>query len=372
MNTEDLSGPLSATEVSLKEAATLDGSEYAEYPLSRLPYHWIKQSEDNSQTHLQLAHIRSALVVDVFNVILPKNKLFISEISYPNSLVTWKVPHKKEGKNITLTSNKKVVNIDEPTILIGGHNNHYHWILNWLPRIISWKKLSLKLMGIPHELKFAVHHGITQSHLDLLINQGVDKNSIIIMRPDVYRYYVRDAYIPNFFSSHCYYREVMDLYFEMKQTFSPGPDWAIYITRNGLGEPRRRVINESDLDLVLLKYGVKKVLLENLTVQEQIALFRGADAIIGAHGAGIANIVFAKRGADLLLFEDKNVSEFVELAMLCDVRCHISRPIQHVNTDYETKNPSFQTRNRDIIVDINRVEDFLKDVKQRKKSSRFI
>ena len=30
----------------------------------------------------------------------------------------------------------KIPTIEEPVILIGGHNNYYHWHSNWLPRIV--------------------------------------------------------------------------------------------------------------------------------------------------------------------------------------------------------------------------------------------
>ncbi len=51
----------------------------------------------------------------------------------------------------------------------------------------------------------------------------------------------------------------------------------------------------------LLRYGIEPVVLSGLDLDEQIALFRDARLVIGAHGAGLANIVFCQPGA--LLYE---------------------------------------------------------------------
>ena len=38
------------------------------------------------------------------------------------------------------------------------------------------------------------------------------------------------------------------------------------------------------------------------TVLEQAAMFQGAALVIGAHGAGLSNLVFCESGASLILF----------------------------------------------------------------------
>ena len=67
----------------------------------------------------------------------------------------------------------------------------------------------------------------------------------------------------------------------------------LYITRR---TARRRVINESELEPILARYGFEVVEAENLSLAEQIQLFSQAEAIAGPHGAGLTNIVFAPPG----------------------------------------------------------------------------
>ena len=54
------------------------------------------------------------------------------------------------------------------------------------------------------------------------------------------------------------------------------------------------------LDQNLARYGFEKVRLDDLSMEEQVDLFRHATHIAAAHGAGLSNIVFAERGVHVL------------------------------------------------------------------------
>ena len=76
----------------------------------------------------------------------------------------------------------------------------------------------------------------------------------------------------------------------------------VYVSRRKATQ--RRVVNEDEiLEQVLMPRGFHAFMLEDMTLPEQMALFRQAKAIVGAHGAGFSNAIFS-RGAPLLeLFE---------------------------------------------------------------------
>ena len=59
--------------------------------------------------------------------------------------------------------------------------------------------------------------------------------------------------------------------------------------------------NEDALVSALRSLGVVPVALETITPPDQIALFRNARLIVAPHGAGLANLVFTKRGACTVL-----------------------------------------------------------------------
>jgi hypothetical protein len=72
---------------------------------------------------------------------------------------------------------------------------------------------------------------------------------------------------------------------------------AIFIDRP---KGRRGAHNAAELDCLLVKYGIQRVDLSSMSFPEQIQLFRAAKLIIGAHGAGLANIVFCPPTAKII------------------------------------------------------------------------
>jgi capsular polysaccharide biosynthesis protein len=73
----------------------------------------------------------------------------------------------------------------------------------------------------------------------------------------------------------------------------PAGSRRLYVTRSS----RRRIVNEDELRATLERHGFSEVSAEGLSASEQIALFAQADAVIGVHGAGLANAVFCAPGA---------------------------------------------------------------------------
>lgn len=64
----------------------------------------------------------------------------------------------------------------------------------------------------------------------------------------------------------------------------------IFISRKGTS---RVIVNESECDEILGRYGYTKIYLEDLSIPNQVALFRCASHLVAIHGAGLSNLVFA-------------------------------------------------------------------------------
>ena len=73
----------------------------------------------------------------------------------------------------------------------------------------------------------------------------------------------------------------------------------IYISRKKANY--RKVVNEDDILPLLEAYNVQTYCLEDLSVWEQMELFRHAELIISPHGSGLANICFC--GEDVRILE---------------------------------------------------------------------
>lgn len=74
----------------------------------------------------------------------------------------------------------------------------------------------------------------------------------------------------------------------------------IFISREGAS--RRQIINQGELWQMLSTRGFELRILEKLTPNDQIELFYDAEAVVAAHGAGLANLVHSPHAAVLELF----------------------------------------------------------------------
>ena len=72
----------------------------------------------------------------------------------------------------------------------------------------------------------------------------------------------------------------------------------LYISRQG--DAKRLFPQETALEAALMRRGFAVVRPERLAIDEQIALFRGARAVVGCTGAGFANCIFCRPGARLV------------------------------------------------------------------------
>lgn len=76
---------------------------------------------------------------------------------------------------------------------------------------------------------------------------------------------------------------------------------SIYIHR-----ATRRLRNEREVQSLLSRHGVEIVRLEESSLGQQATLFADADMVIGFHGAGLANLVFARPGTRVVEIVDRD------------------------------------------------------------------
>lgn len=89
----------------------------------------------------------------------------------------------------------------------------------------------------------------------------------------------------------------------------------LFISRKGARG--RRLVNEDEV-LAALDSDFERVELESLGVADQIRLFAQAEVIVGPHGAGLANLLFASASARVveLVHEDSPPATYWQLARL--------------------------------------------------------
>lgn len=165
--------------------------------------------------------------------------------------------------------------------------NYYHWLFDVLPRLHL-------LEGVrPQIEKYALPEALSAVQLESLRYAGVNPSQIFpLVRGR--KVYCERLLVPSLPGSE-----------------GSVPDWTVQFLRSTFGapsrgrEPRRkiylsradaterRVVNEPELITLLEARGFDVVTPGDLSFREQVRLFADADTVVGAHGAGLANLVFA-------------------------------------------------------------------------------
>lgn len=95
----------------------------------------------------------------------------------------------------------------------------------------------------------------------------------------------------------------------------------VYVSRNDAD--RRRVADEERVFAALSDLGFSRVVLSELSVPEQAALFAGADVIVAPHGAGLTNLTYADDPVVVELFPEGDVrGQYYQLAKILDFEYH--------------------------------------------------
>jgi hypothetical protein len=97
---------------------------------------------------------------------------------------------------------------------------------------------------------------------------------------------------PDSISEPWMYSYVRDLYKHIWESVPKEKGKFVYISRKNART--RRVEQEDEVQKILVSLGFKIYYLETMTFEEQIKLFRSAEIIVGAHGAGLAHLIFCE------------------------------------------------------------------------------
>ena len=230
-----------------------------------------------------------------------------------------------------------------------GNSNYYHWLFDLLPKI----KLYSEIYDLK-DLDFLYTSKLKDFQLSSLIPLGI--NNIEVINSEKFRHIQADEVIstdhPSYYSGYVAHQSkyiplwivkwLRSVYLECAKKF-PCND-KIFIDRSLASSKHCQFINDHEVSKFLINKGFTKYRIEDLNFFEEIYLFNNANHIFGAHGAGLANLVFCKKG-----------TKVIEV-----------RPINHPNNMYEKlsdiNNLNYNLISTDIVKDHNYDGDILLDV----------
>ena len=207
--------------------------------------------------------------------------------------------------------------IDVAISLVGVlSKSYFHWIMEYLPNLQYWFEYTMRTGIKPKIIIDSSAPSFQREYLELL---GINSDHIIEWKTKKMK--VKNLIIPssNFTrmgndldhrSWYLYHKTGSDWLKQKLLHINYNPKMRIYISR---ADSDRIVVNESELVALLKSFGIEKVVLSDYSVNEQIALFQNAELVVGAHGAGLVNLIFAENCKVLELFPKERSLDFAHV-----------------------------------------------------------
>lgn len=177
-----------------------------------------------------------------------------------------------------------------------GDHSYYHFLLDILPRLAA-----LETSGVPEPDRWyaPLQHGFQRQILELA---GFLPGPEVIDADLVPHVHADKLLVPGFPDNHLR-TPPWTVSFIRERLRDPAlelvPGRRIYVTR-GTERNSRTVTNERELQEMLANRRFDLVDPGTMPVAEQIKVFAEAEWIVGPHGAGLANLVFASPGASVV------------------------------------------------------------------------
>lgn len=275
------------------------------YSLEDQQHQVLAESRYCEQTDYYLLSIRNALVMSYRGWVLTRKRDVLLESLYRpdindskgiSDIVIWPKPE---------IVHEKLFSANKPWIV----KNYYHWMLEFLPKISVYinppdERFANLLKDAKILLPFSPSGWMEQS-LSMI---GINKNQIYVA-PREHLRVDQLIFTPNYGKLYNLPLWAIDW---LRDRFSPymnqpvAKGKRIYISRRKAAT--RKVQNEEQVLQMLSKYGFEEILLEDLNLADQIALFSQAEVVVGPHGAGFSNMVFSTRATLIDIFEPNHVN----------------------------------------------------------------
>ena len=259
---------------------------------------------------IKKARIYTDLVQNV--AVILKNNL-IPEASFQkiNSHVKEEIHNvclKKGTPRIKIKKNGKLLSL----IQDASENNFSHWLLDILPRIKIFEQNN-SIADIDYFLLPELKYSFQRETLEILKipfnkilsdkqNRHIEANVLYVTgHPWHKKGNVQDEiiYIPEWIIN--WLREKFLANAEYKNVSEK-----IYIDRSDSLFSHCQIINSDEVWEFLKNEGFTKIKSTEITFKNQIGLFNSATTIVGAHGAGLTNMIFSKSNTNIIEFAPKN------------------------------------------------------------------
>ncbi len=187
--------------------------------------------------------------------------------------------------------------------LLGGENNYWHLLIDYLPRLVCLNEIDLNNTLIIINSDISDKFQLFILKIIKLMNLKNVKFIKINRINQLYKFeklFISSRPSINF--AYDFYEKIIGQFNDKK------PVKNIYVRRGNV--INRKVINENEVEELLLRYNYEIVDCFKLSVDEQIKKFSSAKNIIIVHGASLANLLFAPNNINVIEIRSNIDGEF--------------------------------------------------------------
>ena len=184
--------------------------------------------------------------------------------------------------------------MDEPVVLLGtdGAINYSHWLTRH-----ALKLALVEQAGIPSSVPFLINENPCAYQRDLLGLVGIPDDRLKpVPRGIVVRF--RELIVPVQLRNHAKMRLGIDwLRNRLGKLIEPAAQARDLLFISRRDAKNHALLNEAEIERELARRGFRTTVLSEMSFADQVRSFSRARAIVGPHGAGLTNLIFAPPGA---------------------------------------------------------------------------
>ncbi len=287
-------GPLGVLEIAPRATVDLRGAlaEVAVQPDVPQRATWMRRPASYEAPAAYLTRLSSGMVESRMGVVVHPDAGFMPE-SIRRPLKMGKHGYLLDGTGELVFPERKVVTVDAPALHLAlpFNRNYFHWMYEGLGRLLIARDF------LPPEARIAVRLRPPSFRSETLAALGIAPDRVVELPA---RRLVRfsELYVPPYTVTRDW--RLLPIVVHALRSFaasSLGGHGRLYVTRKASS---RHISNHAEVLETLGRLGFSELAAETLTVAEQIALFSRAEAVVGVHGAGLANAVFSAPGTLLV------------------------------------------------------------------------
>jgi hypothetical protein len=168
-------------------------------------------------------------------------------------------------------------------------HNFYHWMIDILPRLAPIARLGI-------EADYYLIDCLSSFQQTVLTALGIKRGQLI--QPHCRLLLEADQLIVPSLPTPACIRELGQMLAEGLGVFRRQSNRRVYISRRKTG--RRTIENEDELEALLHSCGFETHYMETYPLATQAQLLADAEIVVAPHGAGLANLLFARPGTHVI------------------------------------------------------------------------